>query len=145
MAEYPRPQTPTIEKNLIVRYKLRVMWEKLKKPGSFRSLVAFAGSFAFSLASYVLSQWLQPARSALDRGQLPSHGLPLTAWILRFYSVLNSWPWIFVVFLVFAGLSVLKRNKANGWTYALVAGIAMVGIVRLIEHLPAIGRLDDMR
>jgi hypothetical protein len=53
---------------------------------------------------------------------------------------------VLVVFLVFAGLSVLKRNKAGGWTYALVAGFALIGIVRLlVGHLSLIGRLDDMR
>jgi hypothetical protein len=108
------------------------MWEELKKPGSFRSWVAFASATVFSLVSYELSLWMQPARSALDRGQPPSHGLPVTVWMFRFFTVLNSWPWIFVVFLVFAGLSVLKRKKANGWTYALGAGIAAVGIVRLL-------------
>jgi hypothetical protein len=47
-----------------------------------------------------------------------------------------------VVFLVFAGLSVLKRKKADGWTYALVAGIALIGIVRLLAgHLSLVGRL----
>jgi hypothetical protein len=122
------------------------MWEQLKKPGSFRSLVAFASAAVVSLVNFMLSLWMQPAHSALDRGQPPSHGLPLTVWTLRFYTVLNSWPWILVVFLVFAGLSVLKRNKAGGWTYALLAGFALVGIVRLlVGHLSLIGRLDDMR
>jgi len=51
--------------------------------------------------------------------------------MFRFYKGLNSWPWIFVVFLVFAGLSALKR-KADGWTYAVVAGVAVVGIFRLL-------------
>jgi hypothetical protein len=37
----------------------------------------------------------------------------------------------------------LKRNKADGWLYALMAGIALVGIVRLpLELLTFIGRLD---
>jgi hypothetical protein len=119
------------------------MWKQLKKPGSFRSWLAFASATVVSLVSFMLSLWMQPARSALDRGQPPSHGLPLTVWMVRFYTVLNSWPWILVVFLVFAGLSVLKRNKADGWTYALVAGIALIGIVRLlVGHLSLIGRLD---
>jgi uncharacterized BrkB/YihY/UPF0761 family membrane protein len=110
------------------------MWEQLKKPGSFRSCVAFATATVVSFLSYMFSSWMQPARSALDRGQPPSHGLP---WML------NSWPWIFVVFLVFAGLSVLKRNKANGWTYALVAGTALFGILLiLVGHLSLVGRLD---
>ena len=74
---------------------------------------------------------MQPARSVLDRGQPPFHAVPLY-WTLRFYTVLNSWPWIFVVFLVFAGLSFLKRNKADGWTYAFVAGVALVGIFQLL-------------
>ena len=89
---------------------------------------------------------MQLAHPALDRGQLPAHGLPLAQWLLRLYALLASWPWILVVFLVFAALSVLKRNKADGWLYALVAGIALVGIVRLpLEHLALIRRLDDMR
>ncbi len=51
-----------------------------------------------------------------------------------------------MVFLVFARPSVLKRNKAGGWTYALVAGIARIGIVRLlVGHLSLVGRLHDMR
>ena len=37
-----------------------------------------------------------------------------------------------MVFLVFAGLSFLKRNKADGWTYAFVAGVALIGIFRLL-------------
>ena len=108
------------------------MWEHLKKPGSFRSWVAFAGGAAFTVATYTLSQWMQPSLSVIDRGQPQSRTLPLTLWILRFYTTLNSWPWIFVVFLVFAGLSFLKRNKVDGWTYALVAGIALIGILRLL-------------
>ena len=116
------------------------MWEQLKKPGSFRSWVAFASGMVVSLVSYMLSLWMQPARSALDRGQPPSHGLPLAVWMLRFYAVLGSWPWIFVWFLVwflvFAGLSVLKWKKADGWTYSLVAGMALIGVLRLlVGHL----------
>jgi hypothetical protein len=98
------------------------------------------GCFA---VSFMLSLWMQPPRSALDRGQPPSHGLPLTVWMIRFFTLVNSWPWIFVVFLVFAGLSVLKRKKADGWTYALMAGIALIGIVRLlVGHLSLVGRID---
>jgi hypothetical protein len=70
---------------------------------------------------------MQLPHPALDRGQLPAHGLPLTLWILRLYALLASWPWILVVFLAFAGLSVLKRDKADGWLYALVAGISVGG------------------
>ena len=121
------------------------MWEQLKKPGCLRSWVAFASAAVVSFAIFVRS-WLLLPHSALDGGQPPAHGLPLALWMFRLYAVLASWPWIFVVFLVFAGLSVLKRNKADGWTYALVAGIALIGIVRLlVGHLPLIGRLDDMR
>jgi len=120
------------------------MWEQLKKPGSFRSWVAFTSAAVVSFAIFVRN-WLLLAQSALDRGRPPVHGLPLALWLLRFYTMLNSWPWILVVFLVFAGLSILKRNKADGWLYALVAGIALAGIVRLpLEHLPLIGRLDQM-
>jgi len=108
------------------------VWELFRKPSYFRSWAAFVGGAFFALANYALSQWAQPTRSALDRGQPPSHGLPLTLWMFRFYTGLNSWPWIFVVFLVFGGLSALKRNKADGWTYALVAGMAVVGIFRLL-------------
>ena len=104
------------------------MWEHLKKPGSVRSWAAFAGGAAFTVAEYALSQWMQPARSVLDRRKPPSHALPLYC-IPRFYAVLNSWPWILVVFLVFAGLSFLKRNKADGWAYALVEGVALIGIL----------------
>jgi hypothetical protein len=64
------------------------VWEHLKKPGSFRSWVAFAGGAAFTVAGYALSQWMQPARSVLDRGQPPSHAVPLP-WTLRFYTVLK--------------------------------------------------------
>jgi hypothetical protein len=117
------------------------MWEQLKKPGSFRSWVAFASAAVVSFAIFVWS-WLLLPHSALDRGQPPARGLPLALWPLRLYALLASWPWILVVFLVFAAMSVLKRNKADGWTYALVAGMALVGIVRLpLEHLPLIGRL----
>ena len=93
--------------------------------------MAFAGGAAFTVAEYALGQWMQPARSVLDRGEPPSHALPLN-WTLRFYAVLNSWPWMFVVFLVFAGMSLLKRNKADGWTYSFVAGVALIGILRLL-------------
>jgi hypothetical protein len=101
------------------------MWERLKKPSSFRSWLTFASATIVSFAIFVRN-WL-----TLERRPLP-------LWMLA------SWPWILTVFVVFAALSVLKRNKTDGWFYALVAGIALAGIMRLpLEFVSLIGRLDQ--
>ena len=105
------------------------VWEQIRAPGWLRSWVVFAGAVVFRIAIFFWNEWLVPGRSVLDRGQPPSQGSAWFVWTLRvvyierrIFDVLESWPWILIVFSGLAVWAVWKRNAKNGWAVAFFAG-----------------------
>jgi hypothetical protein len=109
--------------------------QSIKTAGPLRSLAAFTVGVSVSVAGYLLSQTTRTGVSVLDNGELPARG----PWAIRLlfrganlFVRINSWPWIMLVFLVFASLAVLRRKDEKGWTFAFVAGAAFIGTLHEI-------------
>jgi hypothetical protein len=106
------------------------VWDQVKDAGGFRSTLAFVGGAVFRVAIYLLGEAVQPGISVMDRGQPTSNMPSFFWWHWRILRMVNSWPWIGVIFLVFSCLALLKPKRERGWTFALVAGLAFAGILK---------------
>jgi hypothetical protein len=107
------------------------MWNQLKQPGSFRSLIALVGGTVFAIGSVMLQRF-QPHVSVMDKGQPPSNGSSIFLWMWQAQALLartSSWPWILPLFLACAGFAIHQRNKEKGWIAAMMAGMAFVSLL----------------
>ena len=91
------------------------------------------------LVSYLLVHSLQFQHSVMDKGQPPSNSAPALVALWRVQSIFLlavKLPWVAVVFLFFAWLTVRQRNKEDGWAAAFAAAFFFVSILRQLIQKP---------
>ncbi|SRR5713226_1239940 len=103
----------------------------------FRELKLLALGLAGALYSWIASAYLQIAnsrsgfRSVMDQSSTPKG----PAWIVapqRFYSLLNDFPVIPVLLVIFILLTAYKRRQPVGWLYAFLAGSSLGRVLFLL-------------
>jgi len=115
------------------------MWNQLKQPGSFRSLIALLCGTLFAIGLSLSAQWFALHKSVMDNSQPPSNSSSIFLWMWKAHALIvavSSWPWIVLLFLIFTGSAIYQRNQEKGWLSAMMAGIAFVSMLtQLIQKL----------
>jgi hypothetical protein len=103
---------------------------EIKKPGYLRNVVAFgAGICLMGMLRLAASLGSMPPKSVFDNGE-PRSPIQVTQPISHLLYVLGHWPWGVLLFLVFSFAAILKRREETSWTYALMAGVMVLGVLR---------------
>jgi hypothetical protein len=70
-----------------------------------------------------------PPKSVFDNGE-PRSPIQVTQPISHPLHVLGHWPWGVLLFCVFSFAAILKRHEEKSWTYALMAGVMVLGVLQ---------------
>jgi|SRR5215472_2757596 len=106
-----------------------IMWQEIKTAGPIRSMLAFAAGVLVTLVTYLLRDIMRTGLSVMDKEEIPSRGswlIQLLSVVPRLFMKINSWPWIALVFVIFAALTIQRRREEKGWVFALTAGVAFM-------------------